>query len=172
MPTLAAPIPARHRPRAKLARAGLATFVVDGLWAMVLTLAFGRTFRQLWQGVGSTALHQDLTKSGALGVVLGLAVHLTVAFGWATVLWVLVTRSAWLRGALSTWRGRLAVAAVYGPLVWIVMSFVVIPLNTGKLPEVTWRWWMQLAGHAAFVALPMIVALTWRDEGARAAPSA
>jgi uncharacterized membrane protein YagU involved in acid resistance len=50
----------------------------------------------------------------------------------------------------------LAAAAVYGPIVWMVMSLVVIPLLVHRPPSITPRWWIQLAGHIPFVALPMI----------------
>jgi hypothetical protein len=71
---------------------------------------------------------------------------------------------------LATWRGALAVAAVYGPLIWIVMSALVIPLQTGRPLTLTYRWWIQLAGHVVFVGLP-IVASIGRDER-RAGPAA
>jgi uncharacterized membrane protein YagU involved in acid resistance len=49
------------------------------------------------------------------------------------------------------------VAAVYGPLIWLVMSFVVIPSMTGRPTAVTSRWWTQFVGHAIFVGLPIVV---------------
>jgi hypothetical protein len=56
----------------------------------------------------------------------------------------------------------LKAAVVYGPLIWIVMSAVVIPLLTGRpLATITGRWWIQLAGHVVFVGVPIVWSI-WR----------
>lgn len=59
--------------------------------------------------------------------------------------------------------------AVYGPAIWVVMSLVVIPFLTGRPPTVTYRWWIQLAGHAAFVGLPIVATIARGEAGGRAA---
>ena len=35
------------------------------------------------------------------------------------------------------------------------MSLVVIPLLVHRPPSITFRWWVQLIGHAPFVGLPI-----------------
>jgi hypothetical protein len=65
---------------------------------------------------------------------------------------------------LATWKGVLAVAAVYGPVIWIVMSAAVIPLLTGRPLDVTFRWWIQLAGHVTFVGLPIVGSIAWDER--------
>ena len=47
-------------------------------------------------------------------------------------------------------------AAVYGPLIWLVMSLAVIPLATGRPPAFGFRWWVQVLAHVPFVSLPLV----------------
>jgi hypothetical protein len=82
--------------------------------------------------------------------------HFGVAFAWSAVFLLLVTRSAWLRRVIDSPNGLWKVAAIYGPLIWIVMSAGVIPLLTAKPLVMTWRWWIQAAGHIVFVGLPIV----------------
>ena len=69
---------------------------------------------------------------------------------------LLVLSSSWLRGVLAAPYGVVAVAAVYGPLIWLVMSLAVIPALTHRPPAINIRWWVQLIGHAPFVGLPIV----------------
>ena len=55
-------------------------------------------------------------------------------------------------------------AVVFGPLVWIVMSTLIIPSATGRPPKIGPRWWTQIVAHMFFVALP-IVAMVARGLG-------
>jgi hypothetical protein len=136
-------------------RAALLTFVVDGLWATVLTLIYKRPVAGLWQGVAATAFGRPMAGGGAKTIALGLVVHFCVAFFWSAVLLLLVLRWRWLADILESSFGPLKIAVVYGPLIWIVMSVVLIPLRTGNPFVSTLRWWIQAAGHIVFVGLPM-----------------
>ena len=61
-----------------------------------------------------------------------------------------------LRRAISTWPVAVGVAAVYGPVVWMVMSLIIIPLLVRRPPAITFRWWVQFVGHFPFVGLPIV----------------
>ena len=140
-------------------RAGALTGVVDFLFASALsTLAYGSTFSRLWQGVASVPLGRQALEGGTPMVAAGILIHFGVAFAWSAVFVFLVLRSGWIRSLLASPYGVLTVALVYGPLIWVVMSAVVIPLFTGRMPAISARWWIQLLGHVPFVALPMVVA--------------
>ena len=140
----------------RLARAGMLTGVVDGVWAIVLTLLYGRTVTRLFQGIAATAFGDGMYKGGLPTTLLGVVMHFGVAFAWSAIFLLLVTRSQWLRGVLDSRYGVVKIAAVYGPVIWIVMSVVVIPLLVHRPVTITYRWWIQLAGHIAFVGMPMI----------------
>jgi hypothetical protein len=114
---------------------------------------------RLWQGVASVPLGPDALEGGARTVAIGLFLHLCVAFTWSSVFFLLVRRSAWIRAILSARYGPVKVAAVYGPFIWVVMSWVVIPLFTQRPPSITLRWWVQFVGHVPFVALPLVATI-------------
>src|SRR5207247_1654847 len=94
----------------------------------------------------------------------GILMHFGVALGWSIAFFLLLKQSAWLRNVLSSPYGVLKIAAVYGPLIWMVMSLAVIPTLTQRPPSITTRWWIQWFGHFPFVALP-IVAVIGRGLG-------
>lgn len=143
----------------RLLRAWLLTGVIDGTWAIVLTLSYGRSLARLWQGIAATAFGERMFDGGSPAIALGVLMHFGVAFAWSAVFLLLVTRSAWLRRVIDSPKGVWKVAAIYGPLIWIVMSAGVIPLLTGKPLVMTWRWWIQAAGHIVFVGLPIVTSI-------------
>jgi len=148
----------------QLVRAGLFCAVIDGLWAIVLTVVYGRTVLGLFQGIAETVFGSSMLESGAPSALLGLAIHFAVAFAWSAVFVAQVASSPWLRRLLATWTGVLGVAAVYGPVVWVVMSAGVIPLLTGAPLSITPRWWIQLLGHVVFVGLPIVGSVAWDER--------
>jgi hypothetical protein len=149
----------------RLLRAWLLTGVIDGAWAIVLSLLYGRSLARLWQGIAATAFGERMFDGGSAAIALGVLMHFGVAFGWSVVFLLLVTRSAWLRRVIDSPNGVWKVAAIYGPLIWIVMSAAVIPLLTAKPLVMTWRWWIQAAGHIVFVGLPIVSSI---GSGSRA----
>jgi hypothetical protein len=85
--------------------------------------------------------------------------HASVALVWTTVFLVLALLSPRLRRIVATPAGILGVSTLYGPVIWIVMSFVVITRLTGRLQPVGARWWIQLFAHIPFVALPIVATI-------------
>jgi hypothetical protein len=148
-----------HIPR--LVRAGLLTAVVDGTFSSVLSAVFyGSTVARLWQGVASTLIGSKAFEGGTRTVLLGVLMHFGVAFTWSAVFLLIVWRLQWIRGIVASSFGVVKVAALYGPSIWMVMSFVVIPLLTHRPPAITYRWWIQFFGHIPFVALPIVASIT------------
>lgn len=136
--------------------------VVDFLFAWALSvLAYGSTFTRLWQGVASVPLGPSALEGGARTVLIGIALHVCVALLWSTVFLTVATVWSPLARLIRTPGGVAAAAIVYGPVVWSCMSFVLVPMFTHRPPTITSRWWIQVAGHIPFVALP-IVAMTAR----------
>ena len=142
---------------ARLLPAGLLTAVTDGLFSSVLAAFFyGSTVTRLWQGVASVLLGAAAFEGGSRTAAIGVLMHVGVAFGWSAVFLLLVLSSSSLRAILAEPYGVVAVAVVYGPLIWLVMSLAVIPLLTHRPPAINFRWWVQLVGHIPFVALPIV----------------
>jgi hypothetical protein len=137
-------------------RAWLTTGVVDGLFACVLGLIYSASVTRVWKGVASTLLGPSAMEGGAGTVAIGVLMHFGVALAWSAVFLALYLAFGGIRRLVRSRGGVLAAAAGYGPLIWMVMSLGVIPMLTGRPPSITYRWWIQLAGHIPFVALPMI----------------
>ena len=114
---------------------------------------------RLWQGVASVLLGPGALNGGASTAVIGLLMHFGVAFTWSAVFLLLWLRSKAIRDTVATLPGVIKVAAIYGPLIWMVMSLVVIPSLTHKPPTINYRWWVQLIGHIPFVAVPIIASI-------------
>jgi hypothetical protein len=160
-------------------RAWLLLAVVDGLFSSTLNVfAYHSTVAQLWQRVASVLLGPSALQGGTRTVLIGLAMHLSVALTWSTLFLLLTMSWPWLRRVVASPGGILKVAAVYGPFVWCMMSLVIVPAITGRPRVINIRWWVQFFGHIPFVAVP-IVAIIGRsdtvptDGGAvRPAPSA
>jgi hypothetical protein len=147
---------ARRDALSRLLRAGLLTGVVDGLFSSVLSVFFyGSTVTLLFQRVASTLLGRDAFEGGAFTAALGVLMHFGVAFAWSAVFLLLVRRSPWIRGLLSSPFGVAKAASLYGPLIWMVMSLIVIPVLTRQPPTITARWWVQFIGHIPFVGIPI-----------------
>jgi hypothetical protein len=142
---------------ARLVPAWLVTAATDGLFSSALSVfAYHSTVARLWQGVASTLLGPAALTGGTRMALIGVLMHLGVALFWTTAFLVLVSSWPRLQRIITTTAGIVAVAAIYGPVIWLVMSFVVIPLLTGRPTAVTVRWWVQLFGHIPFVALPIV----------------
>lgn len=145
----------------RIGAAILVTWLVTGAWDFVCAtllsvVAYGSTFSRLWQGVASTALGPVALQIGARGIAAGLGLHLLVALTWSAAFVIALTGSATLRRLVARPLGAIAVAAVYGPLIWLVMSLVVIRLATGRPPAIGFRWWVQVFAHVPFVTLPLV----------------
>jgi hypothetical protein len=141
----------------RLVRAGLLTGVTDGLFACVLALFFyNSTVTRLWQGVASVLLGKSALDGGLTTAWIGVLMHFVVAFTWSAVFLILFSRSSWIRGQVASRNGVIKVASVYGPFIWMAMSFIVIPLLVHRPPSITTRWWIQLIGHIPFVGLPIV----------------
>ena len=148
-------------PRASVGRAVIVTWLITAAWDFVCAtalsvFAYGGTFSRLWQGVASTAIGPKALTMGAGGVAVGVALHLAVALAWSAAFVLALAGSARLREAVARTRNAVWVALVYGPLIWLVMSLVVIPTATGRPPAFGFRWWVQVIAHVPFVTLPLV----------------
>lgn len=138
-------------------RAGVATGIVDGLFACFLSgVVYRSGVTRLWQGVASVLLGPGAMNGGGRTALIGVLMHFVVAFTWSAVFLFLVLRWGRVREVLASPWGVLKVSAVYGPFIWMVMSLLLIPAFTGRFPAITSRWWINFLGHIPFVAMPMI----------------
>ena len=147
--------------RTSFVRAVVPVWLVTAAWDFVCAtalavFAYGSTAAALWRGVASTLLGPSALSGGAAAVAVGVALHMAVALTWAALF--IAAARVWpaLLRAIRTPGGAVAVAAAYGPAIWLAMSLVVIPLATGRAPRFNTRWWIQVAAHVPFVSLPLV----------------
>ena len=145
-----------------LVRAGLTTALVDGLFSSVLSVIYGSTPVRLFQGVAATLIGTTALTGGTRTALVGVLMHVTVAFTWSAVFLFVALRASWVRRLMASRYGVLKVAALYGPMIWIVMSWVVIPVLMRRPPRITLRWWIQLLGHFPFVGVPIVASVRYR----------
>jgi hypothetical protein len=134
----------------------IVTAIWDAICASALSVAYGATAASVWRGVAATVFGPTRLGSGAAAVAAGLAIHAAVALTWSVLFVAAVLLSPALRRAIRTRGGALAIAALYGPAIWLVMSLAVIPLATGRPPRFGFRWWVQIVAHLPFVTLPLV----------------
>jgi hypothetical protein len=147
--------------RPTIARALVITWLVTAVWdfacaSALSILAYKGTFAGLWRGVASTAFGQHMLTAGTRAVLAGIGAHLSIAFTWSALFVSALAISAGLRRIVASPMGALAVACVYGPIIWLVMSMGLIPILTGRAPTFAFRWWVQVFAHIPFVTLPLV----------------
>lgn len=121
---------------------------LDILWAMILTLWFGRDVGNMLRFVASGPF-PGATDMGAAGAVLGLLVHFALMAIMATALFLIVrARPQLLETPVRT-------GLAYGVLTYFIMNWLVVPLRFGTpLPPRAISILTQLFAHIALVGLP------------------
>ena len=131
-----------------IAIATLVSGTLDILFAMILTLWFGRQIPNMLRFVASGPF-PAATDMGTGGAVLGLVVHFTLMAIMATIFMLIVrARLQWLD---KPWLAAL----VYGLVTYVAMNLVVVPLRFhSPLPPKTISIATQLFAHVILVGVP------------------
>lgn len=118
-----------------MARSPLPAVALGGLVAGALDILYAFVFYHfrdvgpgaILRSVASGVLGEAAYEGGTPAALLGLALHLTIALGWAA-LFVLAARR------FPTLVRHAAVAGmVYGVVVYVLMNYVVVPLSASPL---------------------------------------
>lgn len=122
---------------------------LDILFAMILTLAFGRQVPDMLRFVGSGPF-PGAVEMGTIGALLGLVVHYGLMALMATGLVLLVS---W-RPALA--RTPLRTGLAYGVVTYFIMNWLVVPLRFhSPFPLKAVSITTQLFAHIVLVGIPM-----------------
>ena len=122
---------------------------LDILFAMILTLAFGRQVPNMLRYVASGPF-PGATEWGAGGAILGLVVHFALMGLMATALVLLVR---WKPERLET---PLLTGVAFGVITYFAMNWVVVPLRFGTpIPPKTLSMVTQGFAHIVLVGIPM-----------------
>lgn len=153
--------PGSRSPLVLVLTAGILVAILDGILASMIYVVVLQmiTVPQLFQAIAHAVLGKAAYEGGMTTAAVGLAMHFAVALTWSTVYWV-----AWRQWpALRRFRahyGALAVAAVYGPLVWFIMDLVVMPFTQNKVnPPSDGMFWIMAVGHVLSVGLPIAIVI-------------
>lgn len=140
-------------------RAGATVWVLDGIAATLFstwvrgTFAFGA----LWRGVARSVLGDAAKTGGAGAAALGLVIHACVAFSWTTLYAFIYEQSGWLRTLTRTPGGRILAGAVYGAIIQVMMSRVIVPMTLiGPAAPISRNWFIMLFIHMTVVGQPMV----------------
>jgi len=122
---------------------------LDILFAMILTVAFGRQIPNMLRYVASGPF-PSATEMGTSGAILGLLVHFALMAIMATGLMLLVR---WKPERLET---PLRTGLAYGVITYFIMNWVVVPLRFHTLlPPKTLSIVTQAFAHLVLVGIPM-----------------
>lgn len=61
-----------------------------------------------------------------------MLLHLLVAFSWTVVFFLMSRRIPAISRFISTTRGRITAGLLWGPVIWLVMDLVVLPLSRAR----------------------------------------
>ena len=132
-----------------IALSTLVSGTLDILFAMILTLAFGRHIPDMLRFVASGPF-PAATGMGGGGAILGLAVHFTLMAIMAAIFVALVRARPVLLD--TPWRTALAWAVV----TYFAMNWLVVPLRFhSPLPPKALSIATQAFAHFVLVAIPM-----------------
>jgi hypothetical protein len=122
---------------------------LDILFAMILTVLFGRQIGNMLRYVASGPF-PAATEMGASGAVLGLIVHFALMAVMAAVLVVILRhRSGYLEHPVIF-------GVIYGLITYAVMNLIVVPLRFHTpLPPKPLSIATQLFAHLVLVGIPM-----------------
>ena len=135
---------------------------LDILFAMILTVFFGREIGNMLRYVGSGPFPQA-TEMGTNGAILGLLVHFALMASMAAVYVIAAQRMPALLQRPIQW------GVLYGLVTYVVMNWLIVPMRFDTpLPPSALSIATQLFAHIVLVGIP-IALITARSLGARTA---
>ena len=135
---------------------GLACGIFDITQAMVaFYLQSGVKPMGVFQSVASGLLGRASFQGGTKSAMLGAFLHFLIAFSWAAIYYIASRRLVFMI------EKPVMAGLIYGEFVWIIMTFVVLPLSAIH----RWPVWNKASiitgpiGHTILVGLPIALAV-------------
>ncbi len=114
----------------------------------------------LLQFIASGAFGKSSFQGGQSTAMAGLLFHYLITGTWAAVYFF------WVGQRATTLMELFAVGALYGVVIHLMMSLVVVRLSrTPKRPFIWKAWLIQLPIHIALVGLPIALIQSWLRRG-------
>jgi hypothetical protein len=152
---------ARRTGLATVVRTGVVLAIVDGFSAYALGLIFfgHPPFARVFQGVAAALLGKGAYALGTEGMLIGLAMHTAVAFGWATLYYLVYRRWAALQRAASGTIGIATVGPALGAIIWLSMCYIIFPMTKlHHVPLASLGFVVNFVHHMLVVG-PLVVAM-------------
>jgi uncharacterized membrane protein YagU involved in acid resistance len=132
---------------------GLLAGILDLTAAFINSGLNGVSPLRVMQAIASGLLGAESFAGGTATAALGVFLHFVIAFG-ATIVFYLVSRKLKFLTEQAVASG-----VIYGILVYLFMSFIVLPLSsfTGKTPSAPLPITIGLIIHILFVGLPIVL---------------
>ena len=121
---------------------------LDILFAMILTLIFGRAIPDMLRFVASGPF-PAANDMGTAGAILGLLVHFTLMAIMAAVFVAAARHKPSLTAQPIQW------GVIYGLVTYVVMNLIVVPLRFGNWPPKPLSIATQLFAHIVLVGIPI-----------------
>jgi hypothetical protein len=140
---------------------GCVLAIVDGFSAYALgVLFFGHpSFARVFQGVAAALLGKQAYALGTEGMLIGIAMHITVAFAWAMLYYVAYRNWPALQRAAKGRRGVATTGPVLGAVIWLSMCYIVFPMTKLHHVPITSLGFVVNFIHHMLVVGPLVVAL-------------
>ncbi len=121
------PVPPGHsvkRAAKTILLTGLIVAIIDGLAAIVLTLAAsGRSPAVVFQYIASGLIGQAAFSGGTTTVIVGVLCHFFIAMTWSATFFL-------LHPFVSSFvPGKMAKSILYGIIIWTMMNLVILPAS-------------------------------------------
>lgn len=153
-------------PRRKILAAGVLVGVLDISYVLVLWVLLLKktTVMRIWQSIATGLLGRDAYQGGLPTAVLGGLLHFTIAMTWAGIYGQAYQHWPALRRQVRSAGGAIAVGFLLGPLIWLTMDFVVLPLSRATpVPVHAWPFWANLLQHGVMVGTPIALVVRADD---------
>ena len=131
-----------------IALATLVAGTLDIVFAMILTLIFGRHIPDMLRFVASGPF-PAATGMGTSGAVLGLLVHFALMAIIAAVFVAAANHKPDLTAQPIKW------GVIYGLISYVVMNLIVVPVRFGNWPPKPLSIATQLFAHIVLVGIPI-----------------
>jgi hypothetical protein len=135
--------------------------VVDGLSAVAINAVFfhNPSVAHTFQGVSGALLGRQAYALGVEGMLIGIAMHVAVAFSWAALYLVVYRNWPSLRRAARGKIGIATVGPITGAIIWLSMCYVVFPMTKlHHVPIASLRFMVNFVHHMLVVG-PLVVAM-------------
>lgn len=160
--TSARALPARSPLVVRVVGTAVVVAALDFFYVLVrwVWLTHALTVQELAQSIATGLLGRAAYEGGAGTAILGLALHFTIALGWTVIFFILTAQLPRLRRMIATPRGRVLAGLAWGPIIWLLMDFVVLPLSQARpTPTSSPTFYINLLQHALMIGLPMALML-------------